>query len=317
MTPKISVIVPVYKAEAYLHRCLDSLFAQTFTDYEVLLVDDGSPDHSGEICDAYAARDSRIKVFHKENGGVSSARQYGMERAQGEYTIHADPDDWMEPDMLAELYREAIEENADMVICDFFENKKDEELYRVQKPSSLEPDVVLRQLLGQQLLGACWNKLLRRQLVQDFGIRFPLDVILWEDLLVNCLFLTHEVKVAYLPKAFYHYDRYTNAGSLTQIPNERVVQNLVRFISYMESNLDTSAYAPELKKIKCIAKENAFRSFRYSKKDFLQLYPEVNQEYKYYQSSSTSVALCLRLALAGFYRIAQITYRLWLLFKKN
>ena len=223
MTPKISVIVPVYKAEAYLHRCLDSLLAQTFTDYEVLLVDDGSPDHSGEICDAYAARDSRIKVFHKENGGVSSARQYGMERAQGEYTIHADPDDWIEPDMLAELYREAIEENADMVICDFFENKKEEELYRVQKPSSLEPDAVLRQLLGQQLLGACWNKLLRRQLVQDFGIRFPLDVILWEDLLVNCLFLTHEVKVAYLPKAFYHYDVGINEHSLIKKPLKEIL----------------------------------------------------------------------------------------------
>ena len=104
-SPKISVIVPVYKAEAYLHRCVDSLLAQTFQDFEVLLVDDGSPDRSGEICDEYARKDSRVRVFHKENGGVSSARQYGMDHAQGEYTIHADPDDWVEPTMLEELYR--------------------------------------------------------------------------------------------------------------------------------------------------------------------------------------------------------------------
>ena len=80
--PSISVIIPVYKAEKYLHRCIDSLLAQTFTDFEILLIDDGSPDRSGEICDEYAAKDSRIRVIHKENGGVSSARQCGIDNAQ-------------------------------------------------------------------------------------------------------------------------------------------------------------------------------------------------------------------------------------------
>lgn len=117
--PKISVIVPVYKAEAYLHRCVDSIIAQTFTDWELLLVDDGSPDRSGDICDEYASKDARIRVFHKENGGVSSARQKGLDEAIGEYTIHADPDDWVEPMMLEELYKKAKEDDADMVICDF------------------------------------------------------------------------------------------------------------------------------------------------------------------------------------------------------
>lgn len=84
ITPKISVIVPVYKAENYLHRCVDSLLAQTFEDFEILLVDDGSPDASGSICDEYAQKDHRIRVFHKENGGVSSARQCGIDHAQGE-----------------------------------------------------------------------------------------------------------------------------------------------------------------------------------------------------------------------------------------
>ena len=78
-SPKISIIVPVYKAEAYLHRCIDSILAQTFTDYELLLIDDGSPDNSGQICDDYAAKDTRIRVFHKENGGVSSARDVGLD----------------------------------------------------------------------------------------------------------------------------------------------------------------------------------------------------------------------------------------------
>ena len=118
--PKVSIIVPVYKAEKYLNRCIDSILAQTFTDFELLLIDDGSPDRSGEICDEYAKKDSRIRVIHKENGGVSSARQRGLDESVGEYTMHADPDDWVEPEMLDELYKKAKEEDADMVICDFF-----------------------------------------------------------------------------------------------------------------------------------------------------------------------------------------------------
>ena len=103
MTPVISIIVAVYKAESCLRRCVDSLLAQTFQDYEILLVDDGSPDRSGEICDEYARKDNRVRVFHKENGGVASARQCGMNNARGEYVIHADPDDWVEPNMLGTI----------------------------------------------------------------------------------------------------------------------------------------------------------------------------------------------------------------------
>ena len=112
IVPKISVIVPVYKAEAYLHRCIDSLLAQTFFDFEILLVDDGSPDRSGEICAEYARKDRRVRVFRKNNGGVSSARQCGIDNVVGEYSIHVDPDDWVEPTMLEELYEKAKKEAA-------------------------------------------------------------------------------------------------------------------------------------------------------------------------------------------------------------
>lgn len=118
--PTISIIVPVYKSEKFICRCMDSLLSQSFTDFEILLIDDGSPDGSGKICDSYAMKDSRVRVFHKENGGVSSARQLGIDNARGEYTIHADPDDWVEPTMLAELYGKAKTEDADMVICDYY-----------------------------------------------------------------------------------------------------------------------------------------------------------------------------------------------------
>ena len=161
MSVKISVIVPVYNAASTLRKCVDSLLAQTLNDFEVLLVDDGSTDESSTICDEYAGKNSRVKAFHKANGGVSSARQFGIDHAQGEYTIHADTDDWVEPEMLEDLYKKAKETDADMVICDFYENTYKGQRVVCQKPTSLQHDIVLKELFGH-LMGSTWNKLMRR-----------------------------------------------------------------------------------------------------------------------------------------------------------
>ena len=237
-TPKISVIVPVYKAEAYLHRCVDSLLAQTFQDFEILLVDDGSPDKSGEICDEYARKDKRVRVFHKENGGVSSARQCGMDHARGEYTIHADPDDWVDPTMLEELYRKAKEEDADMVICDFYEERKNKTIYVRQQPSSLDHETVLCELF-QQLHGSCWNKLVKRACYREFGVRFPEELSCCEDLYVNACLVFEDIKIAYLNKAFYHYDQVVNRNSILHSNNsDFFLQTEQILISLLEKKLD-------------------------------------------------------------------------------
>lgn len=114
MTPKVSVIVPVYKAEAYLHRCVDSILSQTFQDFEVLLIDDGSPDKSGEICDEYAKKDNRVRVFHKENGGVSSARNLAIGQSKGEWMCFVDSDDYWESRSFLKII-EDIHEDVDIV----------------------------------------------------------------------------------------------------------------------------------------------------------------------------------------------------------
>lgn len=232
-TPKISVIVPVYKAEAYLHRCVDSLLVQTFTDFEILLVDDGSPDRSGEICDEYARKDKRVRVFHKENGGVSSARQCGMDHAWGEYTIHADPDDWVDPTMLEELYQKAKEEDADMVICDFYEERKNKTIYVRQQPSSLDHETVLCELF-QQLHGSCCNKLVRRACYREFGVRFPEELSCCEDLYVNACLAAEDIKIVYLSKAFYHYDQVINGNSLVHRSLEIMLQQEKKLLSLLE-----------------------------------------------------------------------------------
>ena len=212
--PLISVIVPIYNKENLMRKCLDSIQAQTFQNYECLLIDDGSTDGSSAICDEYAIKDSRFKAFHKENGGVSSARQFGIDHAYGEYTIHADPDDWVEPTMLEDLYKKAKDEDADMVICDYFVNTYKGQQYMCQKPTSMHHDVVLRELFGR-IHGSCCNKLIKRSCYEEYGIEFPHDLSFCEDEYVMASLLKENIRVEYLSNAYYHYFR-DNPSSLSR-----------------------------------------------------------------------------------------------------
>ena len=216
---RITVIMAVYNAEPYLRRCLDSILAQTLTDFDVILVDDGSTDLSLVIAEEYAQRDKRFRVYHKKNGGVSSARQYGIERLAeqgGKYSIHVDPDDWVEPKMLERLCEKAEETGADMVICDYYSNSHDWQKRYHQNPGSKEPRQVLNALF-QGLHGSLCNKLIRTACYSEANIRFPEGLNYCEDYYVNmCLLLKSVRKVAYLSEAFYHYDTFSNPQSETR-----------------------------------------------------------------------------------------------------
>ena len=215
-TPKISVIVPVYKAEAYLHRCVDSILAQTFQDFEVLLIDDGSPDRSGEICDEYARKDKRVRVFHKENGGVSSARNMGLDNARGEYVCFVDSDDWLDEEMFA-------------IICSFFlSNKQIDILFwgfqydysQVQNGKKRKEEKVLQYvycdtvesvlqscywLEDRELFGWTWNKLFKRDIIQSNKIRFDEAVSLQEDHLFTLDYVRYVKNLMVAPYYPYHY----------------------------------------------------------------------------------------------------------------
>lgn len=171
--PLISVIVPVYRVENYLDKCVRSITAQTYRNLEILLVDDGSPDHSGAICDAWAARDSRIKVIHQENGGGGKARNAALEIAAGALIAFVDSDDYIAPDMLAHLY-EIMGDTADISECAFLETLDDEAEFADAPFTVTEytPEEAMREHIRdtafQQLI---WNKLYRREVIG--GIRFP------------------------------------------------------------------------------------------------------------------------------------------------
>ena len=167
-----SVIVPIYNIEKYLRRCIDSVLAQSFTDYELILVDDGSPDNCKNICDEYAAKDARIKVIHKENGGLVSARQAGISMASGDYVFHLDGDDAILPDALESAYKIICDTNADIVsfsyktcvdgkIGDVVDDLIEEGLYNKAD---------MEEKLYPNLLSLCSYRRLRRRRLRAIGL---------------------------------------------------------------------------------------------------------------------------------------------------
>ncbi|QGS69684.1 glycosyltransferase [Oceanobacillus sp. 143] len=175
MKPDISIIVPIYNVEKYLEACLNSILAQSYFDFELILVNDGSLDRSGEICDLYAEKDNRIRVIHKMNGGVSSARNKGINTANGKYIGFVDPDDTILPTMFELLIKSALEHNADIVVSPFttinlIENKVSrsavwEEIHCVIDKKNIEKQLVPK-LLNDNYYGysiiPCWNKLYKK-----------------------------------------------------------------------------------------------------------------------------------------------------------
>lgn len=232
--PNISILLAVYQAEKYLKKCLDSILAQTFRDYEVILVDDGSPDKSGEICDEYARKDNRFKVIHKENGGVASARQCGLDHAQGEYIIYIDPDDWIESDMLETMYHEAKVQDADMVFVDYYWENENNIRYMKEEPKDLNHFTLLEAILNQSITGATWTKLIRRSLFEQYDAKFP-HINCTEDTHTMSQLLIHDIKLAYIPKAFYHYVTYVNPNSLLKTIKE-YKERLEAFYTLLHDN---------------------------------------------------------------------------------
>lgn len=206
---KISVIVPVYNVEKYLKKCLDSLVKQKFNSYEVLVVNDGSPDNSQEIVDEYVKKYPKIiKSFIKENGGVSSARNYGINKAKGEYIAFVDSDDYVDKHYLSSLYNTAVEEQADIVVCDLY--KKTDDKVEVMRGYVNHTEDKIKNLMVA--IPAVWNKLFKRELFKETNILFP-DRIYCEDLAVVARILCNAKKVAYIDKPLYYY--LIRSGSLS------------------------------------------------------------------------------------------------------
>ena len=298
-SPVISVIVAVYQSEKYMRRCLDSIRGQSFSDFEVIMVDDGSRDKSGVICDEYAKLDVRFRAIHKKHEGVSSARQTGLDAANGEYIIHADPDNWVEPNWLENLFGKLKENEADIVICDFERVFNTRSVYRCQKPRSFNNDDILADLLEERIWGCCWNKLVKRSLFNHYRIDFNASMCLWEDLYVTCLLILNGARVTYLPEMLYHYDATVNNNSILRaLPYEDKIRSITHFVEELSPSLTSAIFDDGWYHVKAKVKDLLFLSNKRSS-SIRNTYPEINQRYIKesrncsWKSLEYSVGLCL------------------------
>lgn len=199
--PKVSVIVPVYKAEKYLRQCVESILAQTFTDWECVLVDDGSPDSSGEICDKYAACDARIRVIHQENGGVSSARNVALERIAGEWLTFVDSDDCLYPNALQRWVEVAEQNNLDLIQCHF--NRE----YKEGQVEGEASDVLsaAQYADSENYLTCVWGTLFKSFIVKEHSLRFDEKVRLGEDQIFLLSYMQHCKRIQRIGDVLYFY----------------------------------------------------------------------------------------------------------------
>ena len=301
--PAISIIVPIYNMEHLMRRCIDSLLAQTFTDYELLLIDDGSKDGSWSICQEYAHKDPRVSIYHKENGGLSDARNYGLSKAIGTYTIFADPDDWVSPEGLDRLYATAEREQADMTMCDLYREDEYSRHYVCQRPQSLQAEDVLKELFAN-IQGFTVNKLIRRDVYTRFGISYPKGIYGCEDQYTMAAILLHDIKIAYEPVAFYHY--VYNSASLTRHYDERTYEMDMRVLDMFRTLLEGNAVQPVVVRIK----ENSVfaRAFwnghgYYSSASFKQRFASFRDRVSSL-NEMTVVKVCMTAACRGWYQPA-------------
>lgn len=208
--PSISIIVPIYNLEHYLSKCIDSILVQTFINFELILVNDGSTDNCGNICDEYAQKDSRIVVIHKKNGGVSSARNAGLDFAQGEYIGWVDADDYIATDMYETLYHLAIDYNADISECNYAQVNSDK-----QTPCKYgigieygSGDFMIEKFLSGDIYYGLWTKLFNRKLFDN--IRFPISRI-FEDTWMTLNFCLEQHKYVRTNDVKYYYEQTHNS----------------------------------------------------------------------------------------------------------
>lgn len=244
---KVSVGVAVYNTESFLPKCIDSLLAQTLKEIEIILVDDGSTDNSGKICDEYAARDRRIKVFHKENGGLASARQLAIEKASGEYYIPCDSDDWIEANAYEELYNKAKLEDADLVICDYYTNYPNgTQLLITHNIKSFDQNYLLREVLMHRIPGSTWNKLVKTALFSKYKLKWEIGINQGEDVFIFLKLLQYPIKVSYSSKAYYHYRRDLSSNTYTMQPKFTQFKQLEYIHKWKINTLDNNLFAKEL-----------------------------------------------------------------------
>ena len=217
-TAMVSIIVPIYNVEAYLKECIDSIRGQTMQEMDIILVDDGSPDSCPQMCDQFAAEDKRIRVFHRENMGVSAARNFGMEQAEADWIMFVDPDDWLEKDAVEVLVRKAVQTNCEIVCGSFYWNYTGRQIQARSKAAGANEYLVRENLdflfecvicrcdhRTAVWLGTSWGQIYRADYLKENQIHFPVGLKKSEDVVFNLSAVWHAERICILDVPVYHY----------------------------------------------------------------------------------------------------------------
>ncbi len=273
MKPLISIIIPVYKAEQYLERCIDSVLNQTYKNLEIILVEDGSPDNSGKLCDNLALRDYRIKVIHKTNGGASESRNFGLDIANGVLIGFVDSDDYIHPSMFDLLYNSMIVNNTDIAICRYQNtygdiNYQKEEINKIETKSNIE---ALHKLFAYSCIEYIlpWNKLYKKHLFEE--IRYPVGKI-FEDEFTTYKLLYKANKISVIENRLYFYFQSPNSVMRSDFSEKNLLYSdaMEERLTFFKQENQTSLY------------ENAYRRyciwllcFNYKYRNELIKHPEI------------------------------------------
>lgn len=251
VTPEISIIVPVYNVEKYINRCLKTIQNQTFTDFEVLIINDGTKDNSAAIAQKFCDTDKRFFLYHKTNGGLSDSRNYGLEKAKGNYVVFIDSDDYLDKNYLKVLHDECINNDADMSYCRF--NYSIFNLVNMKMPISAKKEVLKKRdalniLIRDNFLHSyAWNKMYKRSLFTENKITYP--SIYFEDIATSGRLLFHANKLAVSDKYLYYYLKRTN--SIMSTMNAKKINDYLLSIliirNYIEYNGAYDDYSYSLK----------------------------------------------------------------------
>ena len=271
---KVSIVMPTYNAAQYIGSAIESVQAQELAEWELIVINDGSTDATAAIIDEYARRDSRIVPIHQLNMGVSATRQKGVIMAHGQYLIHVDSDDWLEPDYLSSMYKEAVSHDADMVWCDICVNDSGKWSFRCAE----NPDAMIRCILEQKIWGSLCNRLIRSSICQSVNIHFPPQCSMWEDMAFVVQCLTQCKHIVYVPKALYHY-RQVSSSLVHSQSDKDISAEYRKAIDCIEHFFDENGiadnYRAELRVLQLFALRDFIDDKRFVSYDkFLHTYPE-------------------------------------------
>ena len=284
MTPKVSVMIPVYNTAAYVGRCLTSLFEQTFDDIEYIIVNDATPDHAMDIVNNLVASypHRRVKIIdHKTNKGSASARNTALDAASGEYLIYVDSDDWAEKNMIERMVSVAENEGADLVLADYYVDYKNRKTAYVSLADTIKENPNYKELFfSGKIRLFTWNKMISKRLYDNYAIRFIEGINMWEDVATIPRLAFFAQRIAYLPEAFVHYVQY-NPGSYTASCSADSIKQMQGAIETLEVFWKEQGCDPQCKagldELKLHTKVSWFVNTRgKARNELMHKYPEVN-----------------------------------------